>query len=305
MVAFLDRVFPFLALLLAIVPTAWGQWQGVGVVTALTGKADLKRAQDPQAAALKLRDPLAVRDVVETREESVARILLLGKTTVTVRELSRFEIREEKLLDGAEHAGVDLAAGRIRVMVARRLMKPGDEVQIRTINAVVSVRGSETVIEALKLPDGRPRTVVTGVEGELELTLPSTRPFTASAEVGSDAGPLIRLVQVQIPGGGTVRRFDRLEIDGVAGLQRVARSIISQQDLQLLLRGFDIRHIRSAQAPEGKEAARARAAAQEAPPGLGEAPPGTGTGFTPPNVILPTTANPPRVSPPPCTGLYC
>lgn len=303
MAALLARALPFLALLLAIVPTAWGQWQGVGVVTALTGKADLKRAQDPQAAALRLRDPLAVRDVVETREESLARILLLGKTTVTVRELSRFEIREEKLPDGAERAGIDLAAGRIRVMVARRLMKPGDEIQIRTLNAIAGVRGSEAVVEVMRLPDGQPRTVVTGVEGELEVSLPSTRPFTAMAQVVSDAGPSIRLVQLQIPGGGAVRRFDRLQIDGAAGLQRVARSIISNQDLHLLLRGFDIRHIRGAQTSEARDAARARSESTRdgTPPGPSGPPSPGGPAITPPNVILPINPSfrvTPRVTPP-------
>lgn len=303
MAALLTRALPFLALLLAIVPTAWGQWQGVGVVTALTGKADLKRAQDPQAAALKLRDPLAVRDVVETREESLARILLQGKTTVTVRELSRFEIREEKLPDGAERAGIDLAAGRIRVMVARRLMKPGDEIQIRTLNAIAGVRGSEAVVEVMRLPDGQPRTVVTGVEGEFDVSLPRTRPFTAMAQVVSDAGPSIRLVQLQIPGGGAVRRFDRLQIDGAAGLQRVARSIISQQDLQILLRGFDVRHIRSAQTPEARDAARARSESTRdgTPPGPSGPPSPGGPAITPPNVILPISPSF-RVTPPSSPG---
>lgn len=289
---------PFLILVLGAPLPVWAQGpREVGVVTALSGKADLKRGEVPQLATLKLRDPLAVRDVVETREESLARILLLGKATVTVRELSRFEIREETRPDGTQRAGIDLVAGRIRVMVAPRLMRAGDEIQIRTPNAIVGIRGSEGVVEVMSLPDGTPRTVVTGVAGEFEVTLPSTRPIAARADVESDAGGGIRLAQLPIPGGGTLRRLERLEITGLAGLQRIVRSVITEQNLQLFLRGFQIRHIRDAQTSADKEAGRARGETTRdgSVPGPGETPGVGGPVFTPPNVILPTTVNPPKI----------
>jgi len=185
-----------LAFLLTVVFPAWAQnSKGVGVVTGLTGRADLRRPQAPQAQALKLRDNLFVSDVVDTRKESLARILLLGKSTVTVRELSRFEIWEETLPDGAQRAVINLAVGKIRVMVARRLMKPGDEIQIRTPNAISSVRGSEGIFEVTALPDGRAQTEVFGISGEFEVTIPTAPPITAMAEVVSDAPPGILLAQ--------------------------------------------------------------------------------------------------------------
>jgi len=107
-----------LALLLTFICPVWAQdTKGVGVVTALTGQAGLKRPQAPETP-LKLRDNLFVRDVVDTQKESLARILLMGKSTVTVRELSRFEIREEVRPDGSQRALINLAEGKIRVMVA-------------------------------------------------------------------------------------------------------------------------------------------------------------------------------------------
>lgn len=179
--------FLFFALLLTVGFPAWGQdAKGVGVVTSLTGKADLKRPQAPQVP-LKLRDNLYVRDVVDTHEKSLARILLMGKSSVTVRELSRFEVREETRPDGTQRALIDLATGRIRVMVAQRLMKPGDEVQIRIPNAVASVRGSDGVIEAITLPDGRPQTTVLVASGKFEVAMPSTRPIALAETVVSDA----------------------------------------------------------------------------------------------------------------------
>lgn len=223
------------ALLVNIVPSVWAQdSKGVGVVTALTGRAQLKRPQAPQSVALKLRDNLSVRDIVETREESLTRILLLGKSTVTVRELSRFEIREEILADGAQRAVIDLAEGKMRVMVARRLMKPGDEVLIRTPNAVAGVRGSDGIIEVTTLPDGRPQTVVIGVSGEFELTLPRARPVTAMADAVSDArsGALL----AQLPGVTTIQTGQRWDIVGDPPLQQAFQSFVS--DLAPLLRHY-------------------------------------------------------------------
>lgn len=218
MTALIVHGFPLLVLLFAF--AAWAQdVKGLGVVTAVTGRADLKRPQAPQAP-LKLRDNLFVRDVVDTHKEALARILLLGRSTVTVRELSRFEIREETLPDGAQRAVIDLAAGKIRVMVARRLMKPGDEVQIRTPNAMAAVRGSDGIFEVTTLPDGRPQSSLLVVLGELEVTTPSSRPI-AMVEKVSDAPSGIWLAQAA--GVQLVRALERLVVTGVPGLQQVDR----------------------------------------------------------------------------------
>jgi hypothetical protein len=245
------------ALLLTFVFPAWAQdGKGIGVVTALTGRAGLKRLQAPETP-LKLRDNLFVRDVVDTQKESLARILLMGKSTVTVRELSRFEIREEVRPDGSQRALINLAEGRIRVMVARRLMRPGDEVEIRTPNAIAAVRGSDGVIEVSQLPDGRPQTVITGVSGEFHLTLPSTPPFIANgkefqdgpalaggalgtliamAETTSDAGPGVRVAQ--LPTGLNVTALVQAQITGAAGAQALAQALLTQAQVRGLTAGF-------------------------------------------------------------------
>ncbi len=119
---------------------ALAQQQSVGVVTALKGKAQLTRAATQ--TALRFKDDLNLRDLIDTQERSLARVLFGGKSTVTVRELSRLEVREELLPGGATRTIHDLSSGSILVNVARSLMRRGDEVQIRTPNAVAAVRGS-------------------------------------------------------------------------------------------------------------------------------------------------------------------
>ena len=124
-----------------LIPTLlYAQQQPVGVVTALQGKAQLTRAA--QQADLRFKENVILQDVIDTREQSLARILFGGRSTVTVRELSRLEVREEILPNGARRDVHDLSSGAILVNVAKQLMRPGDEVQIRTPNAVAAVRGT-------------------------------------------------------------------------------------------------------------------------------------------------------------------
>ena len=114
--------------------------QGVGVVTALKGKAQLTRSGTQ--TALRFKNDLILRDIIDTQEKSRARILFGGKSTVTVRELSRLEVSEETLPTGATRSIHELSSGSILVNVARSLLCPGDEVQIRTPNATAAVPGS-------------------------------------------------------------------------------------------------------------------------------------------------------------------
>ena len=233
----------------SILPASAQESKGIGVVTALTGRADLKRPQAPETP-LRLRDHLFVRDVVDTRKESLARILLLGKATVTVRELSRFEILEETRPDGSERALINLAEGKLRVMVARRLMKPGDEVEIRTPNAVGGVRGTDGIFEVSTLPDGRPLTVITGISGEFDATLPTTPPFVArgktwrrgwlfvaAADAVSDAGGPLRVAQGR---GFSVTVGLQAQVTGPAGAQTLAQTVLTQSQLNQAIGLFQI-----------------------------------------------------------------
>ncbi len=118
------------------------QQQPAGVVTGVQGQAQLSRPAVPTPSPLRFKDGVIIRDIVDTREKSLARILFGGRSTVTVRELSRLEVREEILPTGARRDVHELSSGAILVNVARQLMRPGDEVIIRTPNAVAAVRGS-------------------------------------------------------------------------------------------------------------------------------------------------------------------
>ncbi len=187
--------------------------QAVGVVTALKGKAQLTRAATQ--TTLRFKDDLILRDLIDTQERSLARVLFGGKSTVTVRELSSLEVREELLPGGATRTIHDLSSGSILVNVARSLMRRGDEVQIRTPNAVAAVRGStvfalydvalaQTIFavlagSAVVTPEGQPSITLTpntsvNVTGSATTGVQSTEGTITQAEAneiveGSEVGP--------------------------------------------------------------------------------------------------------------------
>jgi hypothetical protein len=131
------------AVLVALSPSpSLAQVQPVGVVTTLTGRADVTRATLTQPLLLKFKDDVFERDRIATAEKSIVRVLLGGKAIVTVRELSVLTITEEP-----GRATIDLTSGKIAVAVAKQRMRPGETLDVKTPNAVAAVRGTVFVVE--------------------------------------------------------------------------------------------------------------------------------------------------------------
>lgn len=131
-----------LVLLAALPGVAFGQAVKAGVATVVEGDVTTRRESLPRPVALRFRDDVFRRDTIVTAERSLARLLLGGKATVTVRERSRLTVTE---VPGTSL--VDLGVGKVGVAVARERMQPGDVVEIRTPNAIVAVRGTVVIAE--------------------------------------------------------------------------------------------------------------------------------------------------------------
>lgn len=111
----------------------------VGGVVALSGRATVTRALG-SVAALQVGDRLYAGDIVETRRDARARIVLDGRVTVTVRSLSRLHIGEEQRVTGARYS-VDLLLSRVRASLRRVLLREPQRIKQKTRHAVASVRG--------------------------------------------------------------------------------------------------------------------------------------------------------------------
>ena len=116
-----------------------------GVVTTLEGSVTAARTTAAQPVALKFKDDVFVNDRVVTGDRSLARLLLGGKAVVTVRERSALTITE---VPG--RSTIDLDSGKVAVAVAKDKMRPGEQVEVKTPNAVAAVRGTVFIAEVIR-----------------------------------------------------------------------------------------------------------------------------------------------------------
>jgi hypothetical protein len=131
-----------LVALLAAPSAVFAQATKAGVVTTLEGNVTARRVALPNPMPLKFKDEVFLQDTVSTGNKSLARILLGGKAVVTVRELSVLTITE---VPGK--STIDLDSGKFSLAVARERMRPGEEILIRTPNAIAAVHGTVLVAE--------------------------------------------------------------------------------------------------------------------------------------------------------------
>ncbi|PYN96786.1 MAG: hypothetical protein DMD91_20235 [Candidatus Rokuibacteriota bacterium] len=159
-----------LAVITLFTVAADAQLARVGVVATVQGSATLTRTSEPQGVPLKLRDDVFVADRIVTGENSLARILLGGKAVVTVRERSALTISES-----ARTATIDVSTGKIALAVVKERMKAGEQIDIRTPNAVAGIRGTVVITEvsqASAQAGGAPKgftTTITVLTGTIEV----------------------------------------------------------------------------------------------------------------------------------------
>src|SRR5437773_10397004 len=139
-------------IVVAVSLIAWGlpgsvsaQAPKAGVVTNLEGNVTAARTTSAQPIALKFKDDVFVNDRVVTGDRSLARLLLGGKAVVTVRERSAPTTTE---VPG--RSTVDLDSGKIAVAVAKDKMQPGEQIEVKTPNAVAAVRGTVFIAEVIR-----------------------------------------------------------------------------------------------------------------------------------------------------------
>jgi len=180
-----------------------------GVVAALNGEATVTRSAIPRPIALHLRDDVFVRDQIRTEPRALVRVLLGGKALITMRELSVLTVTEE-----AGRVTVDLASGKIGVAVVKGRMQPGEIIQIRSPNAIASVRGTVFVVEV--------DPVQTGPSSAAPVVTTRVHLLHGALDVSArhDAAQTVRLAERQsvVVSGNTLGSVQPISNDAVAGL---------------------------------------------------------------------------------------
>lgn len=109
-----------------------------GVVTTLVGPQVTVISPSASPRPLKVGDRLSWGDAVEAPRDATVRIFLDQRATITVRELSRLELREEGEASGMWYV-LKALKGKVSMSVDRMLLR--DKKRERGRNAVASVRG--------------------------------------------------------------------------------------------------------------------------------------------------------------------
>lgn len=146
-------------------------------VTGVSGQATVTRAATPHpTSVLKFRDPLFPGDRVVTKEQSAVRVLFGGKALLTVQESTDLSVGS----DLHQPMAVDLAAGSMALAVARAKMKPGEGFEVRTPNAIATVRGTVVLVEVAPTA----RTTFHVISGKIHI-VPLGAPKAAPVSLGA------------------------------------------------------------------------------------------------------------------------
>ena len=133
----------------------------VGEITLIDGRATVTRVAQPSSAALQFRDNLHLGDRITLAEHSRVKILLFGKSVLTMQELSTLTITEEVL-----RPTLFLDRGKIDYAVPRDRMQPSEVHEIRTPNAFARVHGTVMTVEVERRSaemDSAPIVIVTNI----------------------------------------------------------------------------------------------------------------------------------------------
>ena len=137
------KALPFLSVSI-LLGAAAARAQGVGIVSGIRGDATMRHERAAQTQSLKFKDDVFWLDTLSTGADAQLRLLIQQKSVVTMKELTQLQLREDVIAAGQtkKKSVVDLAAGAVRVVVDKDMLKSGDY-EVRTNQAVAAIRGSD------------------------------------------------------------------------------------------------------------------------------------------------------------------
>ena len=157
----------------------------VGAVVQLRGKASIQRASSSLGASLK--DPIELRDIVETGDASRAKLLFIDDSILTLGAKSKANI--EQFVYSKDQGGAsifNLLEGNMRAVVGKT------KFEVHTSTTVAAARGTiinfETGIDA----NGVPYTIVICLEGSVVIR--STDP-NVPGFITISAGQMVTMTQ--------------------------------------------------------------------------------------------------------------
>ena len=151
----------------------------IGLFTALRGTVNDTHAGQPRPTAVKVRDDVLLKDLIETQRESRTKALFQDDTLLTLGENSRVEITEHIYDPNRNRRSivVNLARGKLRTLVGKVFEGAGSKFEVHTPTAVAAARGTYFVvwIEDQASAQG-------GATGVANIADPGTVAFTSAGQ---------------------------------------------------------------------------------------------------------------------------
>lgn len=127
---------------------AMAQGDVIGMFTAVQGQVAVTHPGATVASAVKLRDDVLFKDVIETQRQSRAKALFQDDSILSVAEGSRVEVAEH-IYDPTQNRRsmvVKLIKGRVRALVGQVFGGAGSKFEVHTPTAVAAARGTYFVV---------------------------------------------------------------------------------------------------------------------------------------------------------------
>lgn len=166
----------------------------IGRLAVVTGDVRIVRDANSDAGQpAKANDPVHNGDVVKTGNGAAAKVLFTDQSIMDVGANSAFKVTDYDLKQGDNRTGTfSLVYGKLRALVTKQVGENGN-VQVRTKDAVMGVRGTEFVVDQPKAQAGMPTppTQIAVMSGRLQITPPAGGPpvFVGAGQMLTAAAP--------------------------------------------------------------------------------------------------------------------
>jgi hypothetical protein len=121
----------------------WASAEEVGNFSQVEQRVDYQNGQTGAVSPAKVKEPVAVKDTIQTYELSKAQVLFRDNTTITIAPKSKVAI-ESYMFDPAkfERTGrFDLIEGVMKVVVPTAEKVQNSNITIKTSTAIMGIRG--------------------------------------------------------------------------------------------------------------------------------------------------------------------
>lgn len=144
--------------------------KSIGTFMAVNGNTGVIHQGEKEKKAVRLRDEVFFKDLIETLEKSKAKVLFIDDTILNIGEKTKIEITEHIFNPDKDQRStiIKLIDGKVRALVGRFFSGPDSKFEIHTPTAVAAARGSYGIVWVQEV-NGKIQTGILNLKGAWEV----------------------------------------------------------------------------------------------------------------------------------------